>query len=95
MTRACLRPAADVPHLPSIFLERGEMKSIGRSAQADVVIDEPSLSRLHATVSMTGEGGLEVEDLGSTNGVFINRAREKLGARDAAQDSGLERNRYV
>jgi len=68
-----------VPHLPSIFLERGEMKTIGRSTQADVVIDEPSLSRLHATVRMTGEGGLEVEDLGSANGVFINRARKKTG----------------
>jgi HD-GYP domain-containing protein (c-di-GMP phosphodiesterase class II) len=79
VTRACLRPAADVPHLPSIFLECGETKTIGRSAQADVVIDEPSLSRLHATVSMTGDGGLEVEDLGSTNGVFINRARKKTG----------------
>ena len=79
MTRTCLRPAADVPHLPSIFLDRGETKTIGRSAQADVVIDEPSLSRLHAAVSMTAEGGLAVEDLGSTNGVFINRARKKTG----------------
>ena len=40
MTRTCLRPAADVPHLPSIFLDRGETKTNGRSAQADVVIDE-------------------------------------------------------
>src|SRR5213593_3699557 len=79
MTRACLRPAPDVPHLPSIFLDKGEKKTIGRSPQADVVIDEPSLSRLHAAVSMTGEGSLEVEDLGSTNGVFINRSRQKTG----------------
>jgi len=68
-----------VPHLPSIFLDKGEKKTIGRSPQADVVIDEPSLSRLHASVNMTGEGTLSVEDLGSTNGVFINRARQKTG----------------
>jgi HD domain-containing protein/FHA domain-containing protein/GAF domain-containing protein len=79
LTRACLRPAPDVPHLPSIFLDKGEKKTIGRSPQADVVIDEPSLSRLHAAVSMNGDGNLEVEDLGSTNGVFINRARLKTG----------------
>lgn len=79
MTRACLRPAPDVPHLPSIFLDKGERKTIGRSPQADVVIDEPSLSRLHASVAMTGEGTLSVEDLGSTNGVFINRARSRTG----------------
>jgi len=79
LTRACLRPAPDVPHLPSIFLDKGEKKTIGRSPQADVVIDEPSLSRLHAAVSMNGDGNLEVEDLGSTNGVFINRTRLKTG----------------
>ena len=79
MIRACLRPAPDVPHLPSIFLEKGERKTIGRSPQADVVIDEPSLSRIHAAVSMTPDGALSVEDLGSTNGVFINRSRQKSG----------------
>src|SRR5262245_12347749 len=79
MTRACLRPAPDVPHLPSIFLDRSEKKTIGRSPQADVVIDEPSLSRLHAAVSMDADGILAVEDLGSTNGVFVNRSRLKNG----------------
>jgi putative nucleotidyltransferase with HDIG domain len=74
-----LRPAPDVPHLPSIFVDKGETKTIGRSPQADVVIDEPSLSRLHASVAMTGEGALTVEDLGSTNGVFINRSRLRSG----------------
>jgi putative nucleotidyltransferase with HDIG domain len=68
-----------VPHLPSIFIDRGERKTIGRSPQADVVVDEPSLSRLHAAVSMSAEGELSVEDLGSTNGVFVNRARQKNG----------------
>jgi HD domain/FHA domain/GAF domain len=71
-----------VPHLPSIFLEKGERKTVGRSPQADVVIDEPSLSRIHAAVSMTTDGALSVEDLGSTNGVFINRARQKAGTLD-------------
>ena len=74
--RACLRPAPASPHLPSIFLERGEKKTIGRSPQADVVIDEPSLSRVHAAVRMSADGDLSVEDLGSTNGVFINRTRQ-------------------
>ena len=78
MTRACLRPSPDVPH-PSIFIERGERKTIGRSPQADVVLDEPSLSRLHAAVQLSADGELSVEDLGSTNGVFVNRARQQSG----------------
>src|SRR5262245_30270865 len=80
MTRACLRPAPDVPHLPSIFVDRGQKKTIGRSPQADVVVDEPSLSRLHAAVSMSSDGNLTVEDLGSTNGVFINQSRRQTAA---------------
>ncbi len=86
-----------MPHLPSIFVEKGEKKTIGRSPQADVVIDEPSLSRLHAAVSMTGDGALAVEDLGSTNGVFINRSRQKTGplavGRGSTVDSGARQLR--
>ena len=55
----------------------GERKTIGRSPQADFVIDEPSLSRLHAAVAMSADGALAVEDLGSTNGVFVNGSRQK------------------
>jgi putative nucleotidyltransferase with HDIG domain len=77
VTRACLRPAPTLPHLPPIILARGERKTIGRSTQADYVIDEPSLSRLHAAVATSNEGALTVEDLGSTNGVFVNGTRQQ------------------
>ena len=93
MTRACLRPAPDVPHLPSIFIDRGERKTIGRSPQADVVLDEPSLSRLHAAVSMSADGELSVEDLGSTNGVFVNHARQKSGPLALGDQRGLRHPR--
>ena len=59
-----------------MILVCGERKTIGRSPQADFVIDEPSLSRLHAAVAMSADGALAVEDLGSTNGVFVNGSRQ-------------------
>jgi hypothetical protein len=37
-----------------------------------VVLDDPSLSRKHAKLYRRGGGELEVEDLGSSNGTFIN-----------------------
>ena len=77
MRKVCLRPAPTLPHLPAMFLVPGERKTIGRSPQADFVIDEPSLSRLHAAVAMTADGGLAVEDLDSTNGVFVNGSRQR------------------
>ncbi|MBI3492296.1 MAG: FHA domain-containing protein, partial [Acidobacteria bacterium] len=69
-----LRPALEASHAPTISLARGESKTVGRSAQADIMIDEPSLSRLHARVTMTAAGTVRAEDLGSTNGMFVNGA---------------------
>jgi len=40
--------------------------TIGRSEDADVRIDHPSISRRHAAITI--DGALEIEDLGSSNG---------------------------
>jgi FHA domain len=46
---------------------------IGREG-ADLTIEDPELSRRHARVRPV-DGGVEVEDLGSTNGTFVNGER--------------------
>jgi len=48
--------------------------TIGRSPEADVVIDDPYASELHARVE-THAGGTLVHDLGSTNGTYVNGRR--------------------
>jgi len=45
--------------------------TIGRAAGNDIVIEDPSLSRVHARFSMRGDVPC-VEDLGSLNGTLIN-----------------------
>ncbi len=45
--------------------------TIGRATDCTVVIHEPSVSRKHARITINGESA-EVEDLGSSNGTFIN-----------------------
>jgi two-component system cell cycle response regulator len=47
---------------------------LGRSAEANVSIDDSGMSRHHARVLRAAEGFF-VEDLGSTNGTFVNGAR--------------------
>jgi predicted component of type VI protein secretion system len=43
---------------------------VGREDGADVVIDNPSVSRRHAEIRL-GDSGWEVADLGSSNGTFV------------------------
>jgi pSer/pThr/pTyr-binding forkhead associated (FHA) protein len=45
--------------------------SIGRSEEADVVIDEPLVSRIHARIERRGER-LVLIDIGSTNLTRVN-----------------------
>jgi putative nucleotidyltransferase with HDIG domain len=74
-----LTPTAPAPTLPIIDLEFGQSKTIGRGRQADVMVDDASLSRLHARVAADQDGRITVDDLGSTNGIFVNGS-EQLSA---------------
>jgi pSer/pThr/pTyr-binding forkhead associated (FHA) protein len=52
----------------------GERATIGRSRECDVVLEDPNVSRRHAELRREGDGWAVV-DLGSTNGVKLNRRR--------------------
>jgi hypothetical protein len=47
---------------------------IGRSAANDLVVDDPRASRRHARIAAAA-GGFAIEDLGSSNGTFVNGER--------------------
>jgi two-component system cell cycle response regulator len=49
--------------------------TIGRAADADLVVDETGVSRYHACIAREPGGRCYVEDLGSTNGTFLCDAR--------------------
>lgn len=74
-----LDPTHPAPNVPVIELTPGQSKTFGRGRQADVMVDDPSLSRLHARFTVDADGQAAVDDLGSTNGIFIN-GTEQLSA---------------
>jgi pSer/pThr/pTyr-binding forkhead associated (FHA) protein len=48
--------------------------AVGRAVDNDLVFDDPSLSRKHARIHREA-GRMEVEDLGSSNGTFVNNRK--------------------
>jgi pSer/pThr/pTyr-binding forkhead associated (FHA) protein len=52
----------------------GSIKTIGRSPGAEFIVDAPLVSRLHCQLT-AGATELEVVDLESTNGTFVNAQR--------------------
>ena len=48
-----------------------EQQTLGRGPGVDLVFDEASMSRRHASIEFAGDG-FRIRDLGSTNGVAVN-----------------------
>ncbi|MFF9396851.1 FHA domain-containing protein [Streptomyces griseoluteus] len=63
------------PDAGGVHLLHGGRITVGRSADADVPLDDPDVSRLHCAVTVTAEGRVSVADLESTNGTTLDGAR--------------------
>ena len=53
----------------------GGIRTIGRATGADFIVDAALVSRVHCRVTALPDGGLELRDLDSTNGTFVNGQR--------------------
>lgn len=54
------------------FLIDGDITSVGRHPEADIFLDDITVSRHHAKF-VRSAGKLYLEDLGSLNGTYVNR----------------------
>ncbi|NLF05855.1 MAG: DUF3662 domain-containing protein [Actinomycetales bacterium] len=52
------------------YLLTGPLTVIGRGSEADIIVDDPGVSRRHLEIRVTPDG-VVATDLGSTNGVFV------------------------
>jgi len=53
----------------------GNERTIGRATGADFIIDAALVSRVHCRVTALNDGQLEIKDLESTNGTYVNGER--------------------
>ncbi|WP_399097092.1 FHA domain-containing protein [Streptomyces sp. BBFR2] len=84
-------PAHGLPHGPArlrvisgpdaggVHLLHGGQIRVGRSADADVPLDDPDVSRMHCAVTVEPDGSVFVADLRSTNGTTVDGAEVTAG----------------
>jgi DNA-binding NtrC family response regulator len=70
-------------------LEPASSVVVGRRPPDGLSVADPSLSRTHARFTLTPEGRVRVEDLGSTNGVWLSGARVPSADLDPGEEVRL------
>jgi ABC transport system ATP-binding/permease protein len=53
----------------------GSIRTLGRATGADFIVDAALVSRVHCRLTASPAGDLEVRDLESTNGTYVNGDR--------------------
>lgn len=67
--------------------------TVGRAPECDLRLDETGMSRMHARL-LPVDGGMLLEDLGSTNGCFLNGKRVLRGEAKPGDEIGFDNLRF-
>ena len=81
-----LEVVAAMGHEPGTTFEVGEGATFGRSNGADIKVDDPFASSAHARIFDRG-GFMYLEDMGSTNGTYLNGRQLKTAERLSMGDT--------
>jgi hypothetical protein len=65
--------------VPLALKPGGKRLSVGRVADNELALNDASVSKIHAALTMNQQGTLLVADTGSTNGTYINGRRISYG----------------
>lgn len=75
--------------IPLIFKPGGKRLNVGRASDNELMLNDASVSKIHAALLMTSEGTLLVADTGSTNGTYINGRRIAYGESRLLEDGDV------
>jgi len=87
LARLTMRDGTREAHL--VFKPGGRRLNVGRVADNDLVLNDSSVSKIHAALVMNQQGTLLVADTGSTNGTFINGRRISYGESRPIEDGDV------
>jgi FHA domain-containing protein len=81
-----LHVVAAMGHQPGTTFDVGDGATFGRSDEADIRVDDPFASSAHARIFSRG-GFVYLEDMGSTNGTYLNGRQVKTAERLKMSDT--------
>jgi pSer/pThr/pTyr-binding forkhead associated (FHA) protein len=76
------------------FILDSDLVTVGRSDDADVVLDDVTVSRRHAELTRDAQGW-HCRDVGSLNGTYVNRARIETIALGGGDEVQIGKYRFV
>lgn len=79
----------DVREIPLSLKPGGRRVSVGRVADNEITLNDTSVSKIHAAITLNQQGTLLVADTGSTNGTFINGRRISYGEARQIEDGDV------
>jgi len=88
-----LRTTSDEGSEKTFRILPGVVRTIGRATGADFILDEALVSRVHCRLTALRNGELELRDLESTNGTYVNGQRverARLDSGDVVQVGRME-----
>ncbi len=57
------------------YIVNQENITIGRDSSCDICLDDPLVSKVHSRITVEDQRIFKIEDLGSTNGTYLNKKR--------------------
>ena len=72
-------------------LTKGSVRTLGRATRADFIVDASLVSRLHCRFTVRPDGALEIQDLDSTNGTFVNGKKVERAELKDGDELGIGR----
>jgi FHA domain-containing protein len=78
-----------VLEVPLALKPGGKRLSVGRVSDNELALNDTSVSKIHAALTMNQQGTLLVADTGSTNGTYINGRRISYGEARQIEDGDV------
>jgi hypothetical protein len=79
----------EIHEVPLALKPGGRRVSVGRVADNELVLNDTSVSKIHAALTMNQQATLLVADTGSTNGTYINGRRISYGEARSIEDGDV------